>query len=184
MLFADHRVVLRGGGDLATGVAVRLHRAGFPVVICELAQPLTVRRTVAFSTAISNGVATVEGITARLAATIADVAPAIDRGEIAVIVAPDLPDIERSVVVDARLAKRVIDTSRGDAPLVIALGPAFTAGVDCHAVVETQRGWARPSRTRANPGRSAVGGKSASCAPQSPDPSPGRSRSAMSSNPG
>jgi xanthine dehydrogenase accessory factor len=57
-----------------------------------------------------------------------------------VLVSPELPDLSRSVVVDARLAKHVRDTTIGDASLVVALGPGFTAGSDCHAVVETLRG--------------------------------------------
>ena len=139
MLFADHRVVVRGGGDLATGVVARLHRAGFPVVICELAHPLTVRRTVALSTAVLDGTATVEGVAARRA-TVDDIDGLLADGIVPVLTSPQLPPIERSIVVDARLAKRNIDTAITDAPLVIGLGPGFLAAVDCHAIVETQRG--------------------------------------------
>jgi xanthine dehydrogenase accessory factor len=133
-------VVVRGGGDLATGVVWRLWRSGLPVVVCELAQPLTVRRTVAVSSAVAGGVVDVEGMPARLVAT-ADEAEATARaGVAAVLVSPDLPYLTPSVVVDARLAKRNLGTSLADAPLVIGLGPGFTAGVDVHAVIETQRG--------------------------------------------
>jgi len=132
-------VVLRGAGDLATGVAWRLKRAGFGVVLCELAHPLTVRRTVAFSTAVDEGSVTVEGIRA-VRATTAEAACLARSGVVPVVVSPALPPLPADVVVDARVAKRALDTTIGDAPLVIALGPGFVAGQDCHAVVETMRG--------------------------------------------
>ena len=142
MLFGDRLVVVRGGGDLGTGVSYRLGRAGFPVVVLELGAPLTIRRTVAFSTAVTDGSITVEGITARRVATVAEAQDIARGGEVAVAVAQTLDEfpVAASVVVDARLAKRNLDTSLDDAPLVIALGPGFEAGRDCHAVVETRRG--------------------------------------------
>lgn len=140
MLFADQLCLLRGGGDLATGVASRLHRAGFPVVVCELAEPLTIRRTVALSTAIETGETVVEGMVGRRVESIAEATALAPTGMIPVLVSPQLPEIEFSVVVDARVAKRNVDTIIDDAPLVIGLGPGFTAGVDCRAVVETMRG--------------------------------------------
>jgi xanthine dehydrogenase accessory factor len=142
MLFADHLVVLRGGGDLGTGVAYRLHRAGFPVVVLELAQPLTIRRTVAVSTAVREGEITVEGMPARLAASEAAAAETATGGTVAVLVEEGIPEFPGplSVLVDARLAKRNVDTTIDLAPLVVGLGPGFSAGRDCHAVVETKRG--------------------------------------------
>lgn len=132
--------VLRGGGDLATGVAWRLTRAGWPVVVCELPAPLTVRRQVAVSTAVLDGEVTVEGMRAVRVEQV-DNAPAVARnGVVAVVVAPMLPPLNADVVVDARLAKRNLDTQIHDAPMVVALGPGFVAGIDCHAVVETKRG--------------------------------------------
>jgi len=142
MLFADHLVVVRGGGDLATGTIYRLRRAGFPVVVLELRQPLSIRRTVAVASAVLEGRALIEDLDAILVADI-DEALEVARSEtIPVMVSPTLPQLpwEPSVVVDARLAKRNIDTSINDAPLVVGLGPGFTAGVDSHAVVETMRG--------------------------------------------
>jgi xanthine dehydrogenase accessory factor len=132
--------VLRGGGDLATGVAWRLHRAGFPVVVLELPEPLTVRRTVALSSAVTDGVVSVEGMIGRRVDSVDDALSLAGPDVIPVVVAPTLAGIQVDVVIDARLAKRNIDTSITDAPLVVALGPGFTAGVDCHAVVETMRG--------------------------------------------
>ncbi len=132
--------VVRGGGDLATGAVWRLTRAGWPVVVCELAQPLTIRRTVAVSTAVTEGEIDIEGMRAVLAPG-ADAAATLAReGVVAVVVSPELPALDAHVVVDARLAKRNIDTTIDDAPLVVGLGPGFTTGLDCHAVVETLRG--------------------------------------------
>lgn len=136
----DELCLIRGGGDLATGVAWRLNRAGFPVVITELARPLTVRRTVALSTAVTEGSVDVEGMVGRLARRPDEAVHIAFGGDIGVVVSEALPDIGADVVIDARLAKRNIDTSTDDAKLVVALGPGFTAGVDCHAVIETMRG--------------------------------------------
>jgi len=136
----DTVCLIRGGGDLATGVAWRLTRAGFAVVVTELAAPLTVRRTVAMSSAVTRGVVDVEGMIGRLAQTPAEAVSVARGGDVAVLVSPGLADVGASVVVDARLAKRNIDTSIEDAALVVGLGPGFTAGEDCDAVVETMRG--------------------------------------------
>lgn len=156
MLFAQHTVILRGGGDLATGAAYRLHQAGFPVVVLELPRPLVVRRQVALATAVLQGEIAIEGMVGRRVDTAADALALAQTGEIPVLVAPELSVISNqwaagatpapnlpsslSVLVDARMAKRNIDTRLDQAGLVVALGPGFTAGVDCHAVVETMRG--------------------------------------------
>lgn len=137
---ADELCLIRGGGDLATGVAWRLSRAGLPVVVTELAEPLTVRRTVALSTAVTEGSVDVEGMVGRLARRPDEAVHIAFGGDIGVLVSQALPDLGADVVVDARLAKRNIDTSIDDARLVVALGPGFTAGADCDAVVETMRG--------------------------------------------
>lgn len=137
---ADELCLIRGGGDLATGVAWRLSRAGLPVVVTELAEPLTVRRTVALSTAVAEGTVDVEGMVGRLARRPEEAVHIAFGGDVGVLVSRDLPDVGADVVVDARLAKRNLDTTIDDARLVVALGPGFTAGVDCHAVVETMRG--------------------------------------------
>lgn len=140
----DLRCIVRGGGDLATGVVWRLQRSGIDVVVTELAEPLTIRRTVAVSSAVRDGTAVVEGLVARRAVDIEEVESVLAAGEVPVLVAPALDDlvtrVAADVVVDARLAKRLLDTRIDDAGLVVALGPGFTAGRDCHAVVETNRG--------------------------------------------
>jgi xanthine dehydrogenase accessory factor len=140
MLFGDHLVVLRGGGDLATGVAQRLHRAGFPIVVLELGHPLAVRRPVSLATAVIEGKAEVEDLQGVLVDSVDEAMSISTEGTIPVMVSPSIPSLARSVVVDARLAKRNLDTSIDQAALVVALGPGFVAGVDCHAVVETMRG--------------------------------------------
>ncbi len=121
--------VVRGGGDLATGVAWRLTRAGWPVVVCELRVPLAIRRTVSVSSAVTEGEWIVEGMRASLAADVPAAVRLANEGVVAVLVSPELPAIDATVVIDARLAKRNIDTTIDDAPLVVGLGPGFTVGV-------------------------------------------------------
>lgn len=142
MLFGSHLVVVRGGGDLATGAVYRLHRAGFPIVVLELALPLTIRRTVSVSSAVTEGAFRVEGLTAVRVEMPKKAVEVAASGRIPVLVSPTLPRFPQrpSVIVDARLAKRNIDTTIEDARFVIGLGPGFIAGLDCHAVVETMRG--------------------------------------------
>ncbi len=142
MLFADHIVVVLGGGDLGTGAVARLSRAGFPVVVLEIDPPLTVRRPVAVSTAVTEGRVEVEDLVAKLVDSVDGALEVAATGEIAVLVdsSPQALAGRMEVLVDARVAKRNIDTTIDQAPLVIGLGPGFTAEVDCHAVVETMRG--------------------------------------------
>lgn len=136
-------VLVKGAGDLATGTAVRLHRAGFSVVMTDISQPTAVRRTVAFSQCMYDGQAAVEGITARKAADRAQAEAVLAAGEIPVLADPQariLGELPFTAVVDAILAKRNLGTAITDAPIVLALGPGFVAGVDCHGVIETKRG--------------------------------------------
>lgn len=137
----NNLVLIRGGGDLATGVALRLYRSGIKVVISELAQPLAVRRTVSFSEAVYEGSHIVEGVTARLIE--ADQLPAWNEAdEIPVLIDPNadiLSTFGFPVIVDARLIKQPSAPLPIQVPLHIGLGPGFTAGSDCHAVIETRR---------------------------------------------
>ena len=113
------------------------------MVVLELPEPLAVRRTVAMSTAVTEGETTVQGMRGVLAVTPREAGTIAERGDVAVLVASDLAGLGHlrpDVVVDARLAKRNVDTSIHDADVVIGLGPGFTAGTDCDAVVETMRG--------------------------------------------
>ena len=142
MLFSEHLVIVRGGGDLATGVVYRLRKAGFQVLVLELAAPLAIRLPVSVASAVSEDRVMVEDLEA---IRIHDIDRAVEvarSGAVPVLVNPSLPHMawQPSVVVDARLAKRNIDTTIDDAPLVVALGPGFRAGDDCDVVVETMRG--------------------------------------------
>lgn len=135
--------LIRGGGDMATGVGYRLYRAGFPIVVTELAWPLAVRRAVAFAEAVYSGEVKVEDVRARHVPN-ADVAlQLVAEGYVSVLVdekGESLAEIRPVVVVDGRMAKVNIDTRITDAPFVVGLGPGFTAGEDCHALIETKRG--------------------------------------------
>jgi xanthine dehydrogenase accessory factor len=144
-LFRRVRVLVRGGGDLGSGVVYRLVQAGFPVLITERAQPLCVRRAVSFGIAALDGEVTVEGITARRVAAVEQAQAVIEAGEIPVLVDETDSAVQAfspSVVVDARMLKRNSGTRPQDAPLIVALGPGYEAGVDCHVVIETNRGHA------------------------------------------
>jgi xanthine dehydrogenase accessory factor len=137
------QILIRGGGDLASGVAARLHRAGFQVLITELPQPLVVRRLVSFAEAVYSGVVQVEGISARLADDLNQAEVILAAGEIAVLVDPELTRlkaVDPLVLVDARMTKQTRNDRPESVPMVIGLGPGFSAGKDCHAVVETKRG--------------------------------------------
>ncbi len=136
-------VLVRGGGDLGTGVAHRLHRAGFRVLITELPQPLVIRRAVAFASAVYEGQIRVEGVQASLAHNLNQAQELLQQGVIPVLVDPEgalAAELQPPVVVDARMAKRPLDTRINAAQCVIGLGPGLHAGHDVHAVIETARG--------------------------------------------
>ncbi len=137
------RALVRGAGDLASGVAYRLMRAGFSVVMTEIARPTVVRRAVAFAEAVWEGRVEVEGLPGILARDAVDVHRILRSGAIPVIVDPEAVirfDFRPDLLVDAIMAKRNLGTHTSDAPAVVALGPGFVAGRDAHAVVETMRG--------------------------------------------
>jgi xanthine dehydrogenase accessory factor len=140
---ANTLVVMRGGGDMATGAAVRLVRAGFPLVITELSQPLTVRRAVALASAVLQGSIEVEGVRAERIDDPAKARELASNGIVPVLVDPDgesIPGLAPEVVVDARMTKNNAGGRRETARFVVALGPGFSAGEDCDAVIETNRG--------------------------------------------
>ena len=135
--------LIRGAGDLATGIALRLWRSGIRVVLTDLERPTAIRRTVAFSEAIVYGETTVEDVTARLAANADEVRALLAQGIVPVLADPGCACREAlapDALVDAILAKRNLGTRITDAPVVIGVGPGFTAGEDCCAVIETMRG--------------------------------------------
>lgn len=136
-------ILIKGAGDLASGTAVRLSHCGFQIVMTDLERPTSIRRTVCFSEAIRTDKQTVEDVTAEYARSIEEIPAIHRRRHIAVLADPNalcIQTLQPEVVVDAILAKRNLGTRLSDAPIVIALGPGFTAGVDCHAVIETMRG--------------------------------------------
>jgi xanthine dehydrogenase accessory factor len=137
-------VLIRGAGEMASGVAHRLHRAHFRVCLLDIATPLAVRREVSFSEAVYEEEKEVEGVRAIRIRSPEEVGSVWQRGEIPLLVDPDGKEardyLKPDVVVDAILAKKNLGTGMTDAPLVIGLGPGFTAGRDVHLVVETNRG--------------------------------------------
>ncbi len=136
-------VAVKGAGDLASGVMHRLTRSGFAVMATELAEPTVVRRTVSFAEAVMQESMTVEGVTARGAASLDAIKSIIARGMIAIAVDPDgtmLRALRPTVLVEATLSKQNTGVTMHDAPIVIALGPGYEAGKDVHAVIETNRG--------------------------------------------
>lgn len=136
-------VVVKGCGDLGTGVVFRLHRAGFRVLVTELACPMVIRRRVALASAVYEGVVDVEGLVGRRVEEDHEINRAWQEGAVPVLVDPQATAVSRlqpAAVIDATMAKRNLGTRINDAPAVIALGPGFVAGSDVHAVVETQRG--------------------------------------------
>ena len=135
--------LIRGAGDLASGIALRLYRSGVKIVMTDLERPMAIRRTVAFSDAILHGTMTVEDVTANYARDVQQAREILAQGMIPVLADPECRcrgELKPDVIVDAILAKRNLGTRITDAPIVIGVGPGFTAGEDCHAVVETMRG--------------------------------------------
>jgi xanthine dehydrogenase accessory factor len=135
-------ILIKGAGDLATGIAHRLYRSGFLVVMTELAQPTVIRRTVSFAEAVYRGRTEVEGVIA-VCTKLSDLAATLEQDVIPVVIDERGKCVQErnwAAVVDAILAKRNIATALTDAPLVVGVGPGFTVGKDVHFVVETKRG--------------------------------------------
>ena len=137
------RILVRGGGDLASGVILRLHRAGWQVLVTELEQPRAVRRMVSFAQAVYDGVVQVEEVTARRVDDFEAAQAAFQQGSVAVMIDPPAQvrsQFQPHVIVDGRMRKALPELGMEAAPLVIGLGPGFTAGENCHVVIETNRG--------------------------------------------
>lgn len=136
-------VLVRGAGDLATGVIIKLYNAGYDVLATDLEKPTQIRRTVSFAEALYSGECTVEGVRAVRIDNPSERFAVFDDGAVPVIADPSLDcldSIQPAVLIDAILAKRNLGTSREMAPLVIGLGPGFEAGSDVDIVIETMRG--------------------------------------------
>lgn len=136
-------VLIKGAGDLATGIAYRLKKSGFDIVMTEIYKPTTVRRTVAFSQAVFDNEVVIEGIKGVKVNNINEIYEEINQRNIPIIIdekAEIIKELRPDVVVDAIIAKKNSGTSIEDASIVIGVGPGFEAKVDCHLVVETKRG--------------------------------------------
>ncbi len=139
----ENLVVVRGGGDIATGTIYKLYKCGFRVLVLETETPSAIRRNVAFSEAVYYGSQTVEDVTSVLAGSVEQAVSFLEEGRLVMIVDPKGDCISRLkpiAVVDGILAKKNLGTHRGMAPVTVALGPGFTAGEDVDAVIETMRG--------------------------------------------
>lgn len=143
----DNCIIVRGGGDLASGVIHRLYRCGYRVLILECEKPSAIRRKVAFCEAVYDGKAAVEGVTCRRISSLKECEKTWQNGEIPLMVDPSGKCISElsaqgrvSALVDAILAKRNLGTTKDMAPLTVGLGPGFYAGRDVDYVVETMRG--------------------------------------------
>ena len=142
-MISTMKILIRGAGDLATGIGWRLKRAGYSVWMTDLSVPTAVRRTVSFSRAIYEKEARVEGLWGQRSDSLEEGRKIEALGRIPVFVDPEAnirKEWEPDVLIDAIIAKKNLGTSLGDAPLVIGVGPGFSAGTDCHRVIETKRG--------------------------------------------
>ncbi|HNZ63605.1 MAG TPA: selenium-dependent molybdenum cofactor biosynthesis protein YqeB [Bacillota bacterium] len=136
-------VLIRGGGDLASAAVYKLKRSGMRVVVCEIARPTCVRRTVSFCNAIYEGDWEIQGITSRHIEHLSAIEPTLKAGFVPVLTIPDreVRDfLKPDVFIDATISKKTPDYDTSWAPLVIGLGPSIVAGVHAHVVIETQRG--------------------------------------------
>ncbi|MCX8022152.1 MAG: selenium-dependent molybdenum cofactor biosynthesis protein YqeB [Syntrophorhabdaceae bacterium] len=143
-MFSDLKVVIKGAGEMATGIAHRLYMAGIKkIVMTEIPEPLTVRRTVAFSEAVFVREHEVEGVGASLVSDVSEIWRVWEEGRICVIIDPKwriIGELKPYVVIDAIMAKRNLGTSKNEAPVVIGVGPGFSAPDMVHAAVESNRG--------------------------------------------
>ena len=136
-------IIVRGGGDLATGTIYKLYKCGFSVLILETENPSAIRRNVAFSEAVYQGAQTVEDITCYLAKTTEEAKILLSDRKLTLLVdakGTSIREFKPLAVVDAILAKKNLETFKEMAPITVALGPGFTAGEDVDAVIETKRG--------------------------------------------
>lgn len=144
MPLKERVIIIKGAGEQATGIACRLHGANFKkILMLETSAPLAVRRQASFCEAIHENSMNVEGVAAVKITDKFGLDTAWAAGMIAVLVDPQgesISSLQPDVLIDATLAKRNLGINIADAPLVIALGPGFTAGSDCHVVIETNRG--------------------------------------------
>lgn len=136
-------VIVRGGGDIATGTIYKLYKCGFSVLVLEIENPSAIRRNVAFSEAVYQGSHQVEDVTCYLAKDVDEAEAFLAEGRLTMLVDPEgdcIHRLEPIAVIDGILAKKNLGTNQSMAPVTVALGPGFTAGQDVDAVIETMRG--------------------------------------------
>lgn len=136
-------IIIRGGGDLATGVIQKFYRSGFKVLVLETGKPTAIRRSVALCEAVYSGYATVEDVTCERIDNLEQMSVCHQKNVVPMLVDPTGAGIDKlkpAAVIDAILAKRNLGTRIDMAPVTIGLGPGFYAGRDVHAVIETMRG--------------------------------------------
>ena len=139
----NHLIIVRGGGDLATGTIYKLYKSGFSVLVLEIAKPSAIRRNVAFSEAVYQGTQQVEDVTCILAKSLDEAKTLLKEGKLVILVDPEglsIKELKPFAVVDGILAKKNLGTNKDMAPVTVALGPGFIAGKDVDAVIETKRG--------------------------------------------
>ena len=139
----NHLIIVRGGGDLATGTIYKLYKSGFSVLVLEIAKPSAIRRNVAFSEAVYQGTQQVEDVTCILAKSLDEAKTLLKEGTLVILVDPEglsIKELKPFAVVDGILAKKNLGTNKDMAPVTVALGPGFIAGKDVDAVIETKRG--------------------------------------------
>jgi len=139
----DNLVIVRGGGDIASGVIATLHKEGFKVLVLEQAGPTAIRRYVSFSEAVWQGQMTVEGMTAYNAKSLDQIKKHLLEGHIVVAV-DELGDLIQEfppiALVDAMLKKKNIMTTLDMASFVVGIGPGHEVGRHCHCAIESNRG--------------------------------------------
>lgn len=136
-------VIVKGAGDIASGVIHKLHNSGFSVIALEIEKPTAIRRNICFSDAVYENKKVVEGVEAILCSTSNEIKETLYSSKVAVVVDPEgkiIDELKPLVVIDAKLAKKNIGLSIGNAPIVVGIGPGFNAGVDCDCVIESSRG--------------------------------------------
>ena len=145
-IMTDKMILVRGGGDLATGVIHKLHQSGYHILILECDRPSAIRRHVAFCEAVYDGTSEVEGVVCRRIPEMeipAQCRSCWEKGEIPLLTDTEgkhIRELSPAAVIDAILAKKNLGTNRDMAPVTVGLGPGFTAGEDVDYVIETMRG--------------------------------------------
>ncbi len=139
----DKIIIVRGGGDIASGTINRLYNMGFRVLVLEISKPNFIRRKVCYGEAVYEGEFSLEGTVSKLACSLEEIYSIWEEKKIPVYIDPEMKILEKlspDVIIDGILAKKNLGMSKELAPVTIGLGPGFEAGKNVHAVIETNRG--------------------------------------------